>query len=833
MKKYFLSALALPLLFACSSEDYLDQKATDNDQFAGIEKVDATFSMAEGTMRMTNDWELEEGDKYGFAWLGDGTNVGIDGRAFQNHPLTQTGNIFKPETSIYVGKYFLYRPYDFSVVSPAAINFTVDNQTVTDGMGGAAWAGLAKNAIIIGDKWTDVTTTGTTDAAGKKWDEAGIEKSYKIYAAIFSNQTGLDLTYTNNNLGFAGQVIAGATDINYTYPTGSTIGAADIYDGTVELVGAAKTFTYAPTAASMEPITVAGAAAHDGTFWANKKNVAAAYGFTFTDAAVTLNFGENGISTDKANNKGWFWFNSLPVTAGNATSATAVNTILNTSYGVVTINETLASCAYAYDDTNEEWVKLAAADNLTADPVEWNPASHNTFVNQYGNHNGKYELTVDFSTANMANMHVRDDAHLQKLLKYYIASNMTSTLTLNLDQASATDNTFKISKISIALIQTIQAAGHNVKVQACTTHGTPKIIVTQDGQDALGLADKKEVPALNNVFAVATNVYLSSDCDWTWTGGTTGATAYKAPLTIDTNVSSITNEGTLTVNATNVELSVAASTLENAAGATMTFTKVTTVKNALTNLGTINVGSESNKTAELRAYGVEIKNDATTLTAHGVINNHGVVGVSAGTSGSFNNYGEIIMKNGDAITLLTANEKGTDPFKSVFTAGANMMGTVVLPEGKPYALVSVSNSTATGFIKYNWDDDEYSHDAGNVKYNTIVVDNNNIEFKGAAGSITEIKFIEFNGTRTKVVNPATSDKFPAYPNGLQGVIVNNGKSFILEMTNKLNCADGIYLGTGATVYKGGELYINGSAPTSPANTTTYLGTWQLDQIVEM
>ena len=831
MKKYLLSALALPLLFACSSEDYLDQKATDNDQFAGIEKVDATFSMAEGTMRMANDWELEEGDKYGFAWLGDGTNVGIDGNAYQNHPLTQTGNIFKPETSIYVGKYFLYRPYDFSVVSPAAINFTVDNQTVTDGMGGAAWAGLAKNAIIIGDKWTDVTTTGTTDAAGKKWDEAGIEKSYKIYAAIFSNQTGLDLTYTNNNLGFAGQVIAGATDINYTYPTGSTIGAADIYDGTVELVGAAKTFTYAPTAAGMEPITVAGAAAHDGTFWANKKNVATAYGFNFTDAAVTLNFGENGISTDKANNKGWFWFNSLPVTAGNATSATVVNTILNTSYGVVTINETLASCAYAYDDTNEEWVKLAAADNLTADPVEWDPASHNTFVNQYGNHKGKYELTVDFSTANMANMHVRDDAHLQKLLKYYIASNMTSALTLNLDQASATDNTFKISKISIALIQTIQAAGHNVKVQACTTHGTPKIIVTQDGQAALGLADKKEVPALNNVFAVPTDVYLSSDCEWTWTGGTTGATAYKTPLTIDTNVSSITNEGTLTVNATNVELSVPASTLENAAGATMTFTKVTTVKNDLTNLGTINVGSSSNKTAEIRAYGAEIKNDATSLTASGTINNYGVVGVSAGTTGQFNNYGLIDMKDNDAITLLTSNEiySGANAFGANFSNASgseNKMGTVVLPEGNKYALVSVSNGSAQGFIKYKWNDDEYSHDAGNVKYNTIVVEDN-IEFKGAAGSITEIKFIEFNGTRTKVVNPAAQDRFA----GLKGIIVNAGKSIIIEMTNQLVCSDGAYLGAGATVYKGGTFTYPAGQET--ANYFSITGkTWSTDQIVE-
>ena len=154
----------------------------------------------------------------------------------------------------------------------------------------------------------------------------------------------------------------------------------------------------------------------------------------------------------------------------------------------------------------------------------------------------------------------------------------------------------------------------------------------------------------------------------------------------------------------------------------MNITKVTTVKNALTNLGTINVGDENNTAAELRAYGVEIKNDATSLTACGEIYNYGVVGVTAGTTpaGKFNNYGYINMKNNDAITLLTSNEIGGN-FNAAFAAGTNMMGTVVLPESNPYALVSVSNTAETGFIKYNWTATTYAKPAGNVKYNTIVV----------------------------------------------------------------------------------------------------------------
>jgi len=838
MKKYLLSALALPLLFACSSEDYLDQKAADNDQFAGIEKVDATFSMADSpSMRMANNWSLEEGDVWGFAWMTDAHTattpyvpvIAIDGKAYQNHNLIQTDGIFKPQTSIYVGQYYLYRPYDETTVSPQAINFkSLEEQPLADGYASTtdAWKAVAAKAINIGDKFTEVTPTGADlDGDGNIWNNAGTKGHYKLNGAMFSNQTGLDLTYQKNNVEApaAGMHIAGATDIDYTIAAGTKIGAADIYEATVKLEGAAKSFTYAPTA---EPNN----AAHSGTFWADKSNLNTNIGayFTWADAAadvITLKAAdeENGVSTDKSDNKGWFWFNSLPVTAGNGATTSTVAVTLTTSYGVVTINSTVGACAYAFEQYtagtgSKEWIQLAAADVNTTTPKTWNLAgAHNTFINQYGDHKGKYALTADFSTGVMNGMHIKNDAHLQKLLKYYIAASKNENVTLNLDADA--NGEFKLSKISIALLQTINAGASTVKVQACTTHGTPKIIVTQDGQTEIGLATATEVPNLNNVFAAATDVYLASDCQWTWKERTPAA-ANK--LTIDANVSSITNEGTLTVNATNVELSVAASTLENAAGATMTFTKVTTVKNALTNLGTINVGSASNTSAELRAYGVEIKNDATSLTASGTINNYGVVGVSAGTGGAFNNYGVIDMKNNGAITLLSANEQGATPFIYAFAA-ANKMGTVVLPENNPTALVSVTNAAATGFIKYNWTGATYATPEGNVKYNTIVV-SNDITFTAAAN---EIQFIEFNGTRTQVVNPAAG----AYLPNLKGVIVNDGKSIILEATNELNPSQGVFLGAGATVYRGGAFTIGGAA-IAAGNTTNYLGTWSLDQIVE-
>ena len=421
----------------------------------------------------------------------------------------------------------------------------------------------------------------------------------------------------------------------------------------------------------------------------------------------------------------------------------------------------------------------------------------------------------------MNNMHIKSDAHLQKLLKYYIASGKADAATLLLDKDA--DNEFKISKISIALIQTIQAAGHNVKVKACdadATHTPGKIVVTQEGQAALNLASATEVPDLNNVFAAATDVYLASGTTWTWKERT-GVNQ----LTIDANVTKIINEGTLTVNATNIDLSAAA-TLENAAGATMNITKVTTVKKALTNLGTINVGAADNTAAELRAYGVVITNDATSLTAHGVINNYGVVGTTAGVAGGeVNNYGLIDMKSSAAITLLKSNELVSN-FDDHFAAATNKMGTVILPNGQPNALVSVNNAAETGFIKYNWTGATYATpNGGTVKYNTIVV-SDDITFTTEE---TEVKYIEFNGTRTQVTN--------AYVGGvgnkltqLKGVMINDGKSIIIEKDNGLICTDGAYLGAGATVYKGGTFDHNAAVVGTTASN--YFGDWQTTQIVE-
>jgi hypothetical protein len=829
MKKYLYSALALPLLFACSSENF-DEKVISNDQFAGIEKVDATFSMEgftrfdgkDGTGEAT--WLPQEGDLWGFAWMAGVGGIAINGNAYQNHNLIQTDGIFKPQTSIYVGSYYIYRPYDKTTVTPQAINFnSLAEQTISEGFASTtqAWKDLAKTAINIGTKWTVVTAGGWDDTKGNTWDNAGTEGHYKLYAAMFSNQTGLDLTYTQNDPAFAAdQKITGATDIDLTLKKGDKVGAAVIYGGTIDLDGAAKSFTYAPTAS---PEATDPNVDHDGAYWANKSNLGAVQGFDFTGGAAPITLkapDENGISTEGKKN-GWFWFNSLPVTAGNGTEATEVTPVFETSYGRVTVLKeypatayTVKDCAYALnvEGGTAVWHPLANAADATKTPTVWAIGANNTFINQYGNHKGKYSVNVDFSKGVMNGMHIKSDEHLQTALKYYIAAGKTENpVVLNLDKEA--DNNFKISKISIALLQTINKTTTKVTVKACGTAGhTPnKIIVTQDGSDG------KEVPDLNKVFAAGTDVYLANT-DWTWKERS-GANQ----LTTDANVNKIVNMGRLKVNASNIKLTNG--TLENAAGATMTLTQVTTVKTNLINKGTINVGAADNTAAELRAYNATVTNEATALETYGTINNFGVVGKSAGTTGVVNNYGYIKMMNDDAITLLSSNQDGGN-FGSAW-AGGNKMGTVELPEGNATALVSVSNATDQGFIKFKWTAATYATPAGNVKYNTIIV-SNDITFTAVE---EEIQYIEFQGNRTQVINPC---EMPGYVGNkltnLKGIVVHPDCSIIIEKNNGLKCLSGAYLAPANGGKKAATVYLGGAF--DYINTTNYFGTWSLDQIVE-
>ena len=194
MNKKLIFAMGLTaMMVACSSEDVLTdvQNSQESDLFAGIEKVDAQFNMG-AESRLATEWGLEVGDRVGFAWLKDYDGVLTQtGAAYQNHPLNAVSeSTLRPETSIYVGEYFTYYPYDESVVSIDNINFAIPaKQDLL-----MTWNAMAKNAIFISPKWTSVSYSIYDDG------EPGISKSFKIYPAQFSNGARLNLDYKNNKV---------------------------------------------------------------------------------------------------------------------------------------------------------------------------------------------------------------------------------------------------------------------------------------------------------------------------------------------------------------------------------------------------------------------------------------------------------------------------------------------------------------------------------------------------------------------------------------------------------------------------------------------------------
>ena len=181
--------------------------------------------------------------------------------------------------------------------------------------------------------------------------------------------------------------------------------------------------------------------------------------------------------------------------------------------------------------------------------------------------------------------------------------------------------------------------------------------------------------------------------------------------------------------------------------------------------------------------------------------------------------------NNTAITLLHSNATADDAFGAPYkNSPANKMGVVELPKDNPTALVSVSNDAENGSIKYEWTGGTtYATPAGIVKYNTIIV-KNNITFTDGA---PEVQYIEFEGDRILVDNPAETDVDKGHLTQLKGIYVHDGSSIIIEKTKGLNCATGAFLGTGATVYKGGRFIYP-----ADSETNNYYGTWTLDQIVE-
>ena len=794
MKKSILSMLALPLVVAaCTSEEEILSDKT-NDQYANIPTVEATFNWGAET-RMNTKWDLEEGDKVGLAWLGvpndekyGGAELAINGNAYQNHPLYATASqMLQPQTSIYVGKYFSYYPYDAETVNIDKIKFSVAEQPLLDKYADSeAYAKSAKTSIWISPKWTDVTLTGDDETG---YNQAGVDKTFNMYPRQFTNKAALNFTYKNNQ----------PIDVIEQLPIGDVmidkVKVMYVKNGSETTPVNVNAFTYNPTAEIKSDLTE-----KEQNYW---------FGHTFKSDDLTATDSEFGfVSNLKAGevvlsaeskegvattneNKGKFYYNALPSNDGSLTENDKVVITIECTYGTVTITKPFNEIAKTYDYSLTEPKYLENFDGNTEKAV----AMENSFVNKlYAT--GNFTTDVDFSTADMNGMHVKNDDHLKQLLKFFRSYRDTeSGYVLNLDADE--DGEFKLSLASIQMLQEINAGisdngTKKIAIQACSTHTTPKIVIN---------GNNNEIPDMNLCFAKSTPVTLTGT--WTWS---------KNDVKMRYFVNTIYNEGTITVTAANVETSPSAALTNNSNGI-INVNSVANWKVPTTNYGTINIAEE----AELRVYGTTLTNDATSLEDYGKIYNSGVLGVVAGTtSPAIHNYG-YIKNNLDAKTYVTTNQNGGTGFTASFATN-NKIGTIELTTATDN--VSVSNATNTGFIKYIWDADaedngKYVTPSVDVKYNYLIV-NRNIELVDAA---PEIQYIEIAGGKEVVITCKSTSAFHTTRSGSANIAKRIG--FILPEGEKANIKEGNILWTKGAFLKG-TLYLGGEFKYN-RTLTTYFG----------
>ena len=195
--KHILTAIALPAMLAACSQDEDLSGALSQKDYSNIPTVDAAFtaSVNDGDVqtRMATKFGWELGDKIGLAWLGDGNEITIDGKAFQNHPLFCTDPVktsFETKTMLYAGKYYAYMPYNEDVKNIKKVTFNTTDQDLS-----ANQDDYAKRMIYISPKLTELKA-----AAENPGDvEAGMGKNVKLSLSRLSNAVTVNLTFENTS----------------------------------------------------------------------------------------------------------------------------------------------------------------------------------------------------------------------------------------------------------------------------------------------------------------------------------------------------------------------------------------------------------------------------------------------------------------------------------------------------------------------------------------------------------------------------------------------------------------------------------------------------------
>lgn len=305
--KHILTAIALPALLAACSQDEDLSGALSQKDFSNIPTVDVNFTASidgnSPTTRMATRFDWEEGDKVGFAWLGDGAVISkIDGNAYQNHPLfctDPTAKSFETKTMLYIGSYYAYMPYNAEITSVVPMVFDASNQELA-----ATSASYAKKAIYISPKLTELND-----------ETAGIGKNTKLNLSRLSNAVTVNLTF-GNAAKFEGLKVMGISVDAKTSAPASVL---------------PKSFTYKPTKDA------------DVTDWSEMKSdkiLAATSGnfFNTSNGPATATVGAIEATSKEGLAVTDDQLTTYILTLAATEAATKLEVVVSTNYGDVTVD---------------------------------------------------------------------------------------------------------------------------------------------------------------------------------------------------------------------------------------------------------------------------------------------------------------------------------------------------------------------------------------------------------------------------------------------------------------------------------------------------------------
>lgn len=480
--------------------------------------------------------------------------------------------------------------------------------------------------------------------------------------------------------------------------------------------------------------------------------------------------------------------------------------VINTYYGSVTINKEDGKAMYALKDNKpvpEDKYTVANGLNeiISKTTVKKSNETSTFFGEQVGAHATRY-IDADLATLDMSTVHIKTDKQLHDILAVYGAIKDGESVMLTID---GTNGKFSLSMDNVKTLLTEEYK--NVKLVPCTVN-SEECLVIELTQSAGQTTD--EVPELTFIADNKVNVWLGENANWTWTGG---------KKTFNDLVKMVSNHGTLDV-AANAVIADATDTKIRMQNKGIININAGVVKQELElhNYGEINIAEN----AEYRANEVIIYNwgAGVEFEKQGKVYNSGIFAVN-NTSGTINNFGgyiENMIGGTENMTYITANETTGADFAHPWERD-NQFGTIMLKNADDN--ISVSNSTAKGFIKYTYTEETYVTPAV-CKYNYVIVNNHDITFN--EGSYKEIKFLEMvsEGNNIPVITQANN-----YLPELRGFIVN-GKANLKE-NNKMVVPAAYIKGT---FYYGGLFCIDKQPNILPEMKGVYYGNSSDDCLVQ-